>query len=142
MKRPASHVAASRRLKERGNHDRNAFERGNRLAAADQQEQAIAAFSECLQHNPQDWQALFNRGTAHMRLKQYPQALEDYLAAAALNPSSSNIKCNLAVLLKELGELTLAENLLLEVLQAEPQHAEAWSNLGVVCNTRCVTTMR
>jgi Flp pilus assembly protein TadD len=36
------------------------------------------------------------------------------------------------VLLKELGELTLAENLLLEVLQAEPQHAEAWSNLGVV----------
>jgi tetratricopeptide (TPR) repeat protein len=67
-----------------------------------------------------------------MRLKQYPQALEDYLAAAALNPSSSNIKCNLAVLLKELGELTLAENLLLEVLQAEPQHAEAWSNLGVV----------
>ena len=109
-----------------------AFERGNRLAAADQQEQAIAAFSSCLQYNPQDWQALFNRGTAHMRLKQYPQALEDYLAAAGLNPSSSNIKCNLAVLLKELGELTLAENLLLEVLQAEPQHAEAWSNLGVV----------
>jgi DNA ligase (NAD+) len=60
-----------------------AFERGNRLAAADQQEQAIAAFSSCLQHNPQDWQALFNRGTAHMRLKQYPQALEDYLAAGA-----------------------------------------------------------
>jgi len=109
-----------------------AFDRGNRLAAADQQEQAITAFSECLQHNPQDWQALFNRGTARMRLKQYPQALEDYLAAAALNPSSSNIKCNLAVLLKELGELALAENLLLEVLQAEPQHAEAWSNLGVV----------
>lgn len=109
-----------------------AFERGNRLTAANQQEQAIAAFSECLQHNPQDWQALFNRGTAQMRLKQYPQALEDYLAAAALNPASSNIKCNLAVLLKELGELALAENLLLEVLQAEPQHAEAWSNLGVV----------
>ena len=109
-----------------------AFERGNRLAAANQQEQAISAFSACLQANPQDWQALFNRGTARMRLKQYPQALEDYLAAAALNPGSSNIKCNLAVLLKELGELTLAENLLLEVLQTEPQHAEAWSNLGVV----------
>ena len=72
-----------------------AFERGNRLSAANQQEQAIAAFSECLQHNPQDWQALFNRGTAQMRLKQYPQALEDYLAAAALNPASSNISSSL-----------------------------------------------
>ncbi|PXX44348.1 tetratricopeptide repeat protein [Aquitalea magnusonii] len=109
-----------------------AFERGNRLAAADQQEQAIAAFSECLRHNAQDWQALFNRGTAQMRLKHYPLALEDYLAAAALKPTSTNIKCNLAVLLKELGELTLAENLLLEVLQAEPEHVDAWSNLGVV----------
>ncbi len=109
-----------------------AFERGNRLAAANQHEQAIAAFSECLRRNAQDWQALFNRGTAQMRLKHYPLALEDYLAAAALNPSSSNIKCNLAVLLKELGELALAENLLLEVLQAEPEHVDAWSNLGVV----------
>lgn len=110
----------------------SAFERGNRLAAAGDQQQAIAAFSECLRRNTQDWQALFNRGTAQMRLKQYPLALEDYLAAAALNPSSSNIKCNLAVLLKELGELALAESLLLEVLQTEPEHVDAWSNLGVV----------
>lgn len=109
-----------------------AFARGNRLAAAGQQQQAISAFDECLRDNPQDWQALFNRGNARMQLKQYPQALEDYLAAAALNPASCNIKCNLAVLLKELGELALAEQLLHEVLQAEPQHVDAWSNLGVV----------
>ncbi|MBV8679649.1 MAG: tetratricopeptide repeat protein, partial [Aquitalea sp.] len=83
----------------------SAFQRGNRLAAAGEHQQAITAFSECLRLDAADWQALFNRGTAQMRLKQYPQALEDYLAAAAINSTSSNIKCNLAVLLKELGEL-------------------------------------
>ncbi|WP_293766165.1 tetratricopeptide repeat-containing glycosyltransferase family protein [uncultured Aquitalea sp.] len=110
----------------------NAFEQGNQLQAAGRYEEAIAAFDRCLAQSPQDWQALFNRGNARMGLKRYHEALDDYLQAAALNPASANIKCNLAVLLKELGELPLAQNLLLEVLQAEPDHVDAWSNLGVV----------
>ncbi|EEG07000.1 Tetratricopeptide TPR_2 repeat protein [Pseudogulbenkiania ferrooxidans 2002] len=109
-----------------------AFERGNQLAAAGQFEEAIAAFDRCLAHNADDWQALANRGNARMKLKRYHLALDDYLRAAALNPASGSVKCNLAVLLKELGELTLAENLLRELLAAQPDHVDAWSNLGVV----------
>ncbi len=109
-----------------------AFERGNLLAAAGQFEAAIAAFDRCLAHDAGDWQALANRANARMKLKHYPQALDDYLQAAALNPAAGSIKCNLAVLLKELGELALAENLLRELLTAEPGHVDGWGNLGVV----------
>ena len=109
-----------------------AFERGNRLAAAGQFEEAIAAFDRCLAHDADDWQALANRGNARVKLKRYHLALDDYLRAAALNPASGSVKCNLAVLLKELGELTLAESLLRELLAAQPDHVDAWSNLGVV----------
>ncbi|OWY37942.1 hypothetical protein CEK28_14945 [Xenophilus sp. AP218F] len=109
-----------------------AFEQGNRLLAAGDYPQAIAAFDRCLAQDARDWQACFNRGTAWMRQKQYAQALQDYLRAAELNPASTNIKCNLAVLLKELGEFKLAETLLLEALGQDARQQEAWSNLGVV----------
>ena len=114
----------------------SAFERGNRLATAGQHQEAIAAFDACLQENAQDWQALSNRGNARFQLKQYPQALQDYMQAATLQPTSANIKCNLAALLKELGEMQLAESLLREALQHEPGHVDAWSNLGVLLQYR------
>ncbi|MDF0605085.1 tetratricopeptide repeat-containing glycosyltransferase family protein [Neisseriaceae bacterium TC5R-5] len=110
-----------------------AFERGNQFAAQENWQQAIHAFDQCIAANPQDWQALSNRANACLKLGNNVQALDDYLAAATLNPQSISIKCNLAVLLKELGELALAESMLREVLQAEPKHVDAWSNLGVVC---------
>ena len=110
-----------------------AFEQGNQLMAAGQHQQAIACFDRCLQDNPQDWQAWLNRGNARMALRQLNLALEDYLQASTLQPQASSVKVNLAVLLKELGELALAESLLREVLGQEPGHADAWSNLGTIC---------
>lgn len=113
-----------------------AFKQGNRLAAEGRWREAEQAFDQCLRLNAQDWQALANRANARLRQGDSARALDDYLAAAALNPQSVNIKCNLAVLLKELGELELAEALLREALAAEPEHVDAWSNLGVVLQHR------
>ncbi|MCS3805192.1 Flp pilus assembly protein TadD [Chromobacterium alkanivorans] len=113
-----------------------AFERGNQLAAQGRWREAEQAFDQCLRQNAGDWQALANRANARLRQGDSARALDDYLAAAALNPQSVNIKCNLAVLLKELGELELAEALLREALAAEPEHVDAWSNLGVVLQHR------
>lgn len=113
-----------------------AFEQGNRLAAEGRWREAEQAFGQCLRRNAKDWQALANRANARLRQGDSARALDDYLAAAALNPQSVNIKCNLAVLLKELGELELAEALLREALAAEPEHVDAWSNLGVVLQHR------
>ncbi|WP_227106783.1 tetratricopeptide repeat protein [Chromobacterium rhizoryzae] len=113
-----------------------AFEQGNRLAAEGRWREAEQAFDQCLRRNAKDWQALANRANARLRQGDSARALDDYLAAAALNPQSVNIKCNLAVLLKELGELELAEALLREALGAEPEHVDAWSNLGVVLQYR------
>ncbi|WP_434632907.1 tetratricopeptide repeat protein [Chromobacterium sp. CV08] len=108
------------------------FDEGNRRVAAGDWQGAIAAFDRCLLANPKDWQALANRAGARLQSGDNARALDDYMAAAALNPASANIKSNLAVLLKELGELELAGQLLEEALAAEPGHVDAWSNLGVV----------
>ncbi|AXE29249.1 hypothetical protein DK842_04565 [Chromobacterium phragmitis] len=108
------------------------FDAGNRHAAAGDWRGAIESFDLCLARNPKDWQALANRANAWLRLDDTARALDDYLAAAALNPESANLKSNLAVLLKELGELELACKLLEEALASEPGHVDAWSNLGVV----------
>ncbi|MDH0343851.1 tetratricopeptide repeat-containing glycosyltransferase family protein [Chromobacterium haemolyticum] len=113
-----------------------AFEQGNQFAAEGRWREAEQAFDQCLRRNAKDWQALANRANARLRQGDSARALDDYLAAAALNPQSVNIKCNLAVLLKELGELELAEALLREALAAEPEHVDAWSNLGVVLQHR------
>lgn len=113
-----------------------AFEQGNQLLAAGLGEQAIACFDACIAASPTDWQAWLNRGNARMMLCQPDQALEDYLQASAINPHAASIKVNLAVLLKDLGELALAEALLREVLAQAPDHADAWSNLGTVCYYR------
>lgn len=113
-----------------------AFEQGNQLLAAGLGEQAIACFDACIAANPADWQAWLNRGNARMMQCQPDQALEDYLQASAINPHAASIKVNLAVLLKDLGELALADALLREVLAQAPDHADAWSNLGTVCYYR------
>ena len=105
---------------------------GNRRMAAGDWRGAIMAFDRCLAADAKDWQALANRANAWARLEENARALDDYMAAAALNPGSANIKSNLAVLLKELGELELAGKLLEEALAADPAHVDAWSNLGVV----------
>ncbi|MBX9349883.1 tetratricopeptide repeat-containing glycosyltransferase family protein [Chromobacterium vaccinii] len=108
------------------------FDEGNRRVVAGDWQGAIAAFDRCLLVNPRDWQALANRASARLQAGDSSRALDDYMAAAALNPASANIKSNLAVLLKELGELELAGKLLEEALASEPGHVDAWSNLGVV----------
>lgn len=110
----------------------SAFERGNRVLDAGNTADAIEAFSECLTNDPTDWQAAGNRAMARMKDGQHALALDDYLLALSIKPDANGIKINLSVLLKELGELALAETMLREVLTAEPEQADAWSNLGLV----------
>ncbi|WP_051229293.1 tetratricopeptide repeat protein [Paludibacterium yongneupense] len=112
--------------------DDDAFSRGNDLAAAGRCDEAVAAFTLCLERSPDDWQAMCNRGNAWMQLKRYDRAMDDYMAAAALAPDATSVKTNLGVLLKELGQLDLAAKMLTESLQHDPSQADAWSNLGVV----------
>lgn len=110
----------------------DAFARGNALAAQGRFDEAAAAFGQCLEHAPDDWQALCNRGNAWMQLKRYHLAMDDYVRAGGLAPTATSVKTNLGALLKELGQLELAERVLCESLTQDPRQADAWSNLGVV----------
>lgn len=113
-------------------HAERLFALGNACLQAGQYEEAISAFDALLQADPADWQALANRAQAHYRLKHFDLALEDYYQALTIKPDAPSVLSNFGVLLKELGQLELAEALLRDALKLNPELVDAWSNLGVV----------
>ena len=101
------------------------FETGNQQLSSGQFMLAIESFSQLLLQAPEDWQALSNRAMAYFRIGSYDKSLDDYCVALNLRQDSPNLLANFAVLLKELGQLDLAQNLLQQALQLEPEHAVA-----------------
>ncbi len=61
---------------------------------------------------------------------RYDLALDLYFKAMERLPDSAEVKNNLAVLLKQLGETALAEQCLHEALSLRPDYADALNNLG------------
>jgi len=108
------------------------FSAGNQDLAAGRLQAAIAAFSQILLEQADDWQALGNRALAHYRAGAYDKSLQDYCLALQIRPDADHLLTNFAVLLKELGQLASAEALLRQALQQNARNADAWSNLGIV----------
>ncbi|MBV8048680.1 MAG: tetratricopeptide repeat protein [Paludibacterium sp.] len=77
-----------------------------------------------------DWRACFDLGNQCYARGDYPQALDHYLQALNLNQGSWEVRNNLAVLLKLLGERAVAETCLREALALNPDYLDAWINLG------------
>ena len=61
-----------------------AMERGNKFSFAKNFEQALAAYDEAIELNPQLAEAFNNRGAVKYELGQYSAAIEDYTAAIKL----------------------------------------------------------
>lgn len=60
----------------------------NRLISENQLDRAIGLLSEAIAGNPGDAEALFMRGRIYWRKGKRSEAISDYEAAAALDPSS------------------------------------------------------
>jgi tetratricopeptide (TPR) repeat protein len=86
-----------------------------------------------LERRDRDAEAWFNLGLAEERLTRFPEAIAAYERALALAPARPNeIRTRLAVVLTANGRHERATALLREVLNEDPDNAEAHYGLGLL----------
>jgi tetratricopeptide (TPR) repeat protein len=105
---------------------------GGRYAAA------IARFNETLARDPHFMRAYDNLGLCYEALDDVDQAIDHYRAAIRLNRQQSTKSpwppTNLAILLRQRGELEEAGSLLREALRYDANFANGHYELGVLLN--------
>jgi len=108
---------------------------GTTLASLQQHEAAIAAFQTALagRLDADDRRAAyFHVGNELSALRRYEEAIQNYRAAIELDPNAAQARFNLALALREQGQLPAAAEQLRALLERHPEAAEAQHALGVV----------
>lgn len=77
-------------------------------------------------------QAMLDAGHAQMAIGDYEAALAEYQRAAALTGLSPDVQSAIGSANLRLGRLDQAETWLRAAVEADPDYAAAWNNLGVV----------
>jgi len=93
---------------------------------------AIAAFDKVLASNPRNAQARFQRAWAMAKLGRDDDAIQAFAEMAQDFPELPEPHNNLALLYAKRGDLKRAEAELLLAIDAKPDYAIAYSNLGDV----------
>jgi len=102
------------------------------LAAQQRWEEALAACRTALAHDAADVRAWFLLGLWQQMLQRLPEAQAAYERCLELAPAHQAARHNLAFCLQRQWELPRAEDLIRELLAAEPNRPEGWSLLGVI----------
>lgn len=99
-------------------------------------ENALLHYDQALSAQPQDFQALSNKGAALQKLRRFDEALSSYDAAIALTKKHAAIFNNRGVTLQELHRLGDAINDFDAAVALEPRYADAYVNRGFVHHLR------
>jgi tetratricopeptide (TPR) repeat protein len=91
-----------------------------------------AANEQRLRINPSDAQALVNLGRVHMARRQFEQARQRFIEAAAANPALDDPHYHLGVLYRLSGQLKAALAAFSRAVQLNPENARAHGNLGLI----------
>lgn len=70
-------------------------------------DQAIRYYSKALEINPNYVEAIYGRGSASFIRQDYPNALNDYLAAEKISPGYPNLQNNLVLAMRETAKMML-----------------------------------
>jgi tetratricopeptide (TPR) repeat protein len=100
------------------------YERANRLAAAGQREEAIAAYGEAIDLFPLFFEAIDNRALTYMELDRLPEALDDFERSLQVNPEGVTAVFSRAECWMKLGHLDAAEGAFQEGLERFAEHKE------------------
>jgi predicted O-linked N-acetylglucosamine transferase (SPINDLY family) len=105
---------------------------GRQMLRAQRLEEALLLFHRALALEPDNIEALGNRGSVLGALGRYDEALGDYDRALALSPGHAMLLFNRGNALRFLGRYDEALESYDLALKANPGMAEAWSNRGIV----------
>ena len=99
-------------------------------------DEAVQAYLEAIECNPQAAGALVNLGTIHYRLRQFKEAESYYVRALEADPNYALAHFNLGNLYDERGDLTTAHRCYESALRINPRYADAHFNLALLCERR------
>jgi len=99
-------------------------------------EQAIEAYLEAIDYNPNAAGALVNLGTIRYRLHEFKEAENYYTRALAADPNYPLAHFNLGNLYDERGDLTKATACYEAALRINPRYGDAHFNLALLCERR------
>lgn len=94
-------------------------------------EVAIEDYSRALAYDPHSVNALYNRGTTFLALKNIPRAIADFNAVLKLKPGRADALNNRGLALLERGDLDAAIDDFMAAIRLETSFAFAYNNRGV-----------
>ncbi len=104
--------------------------RGQALARSGKTEQALAEFNAAITLDPNNADALYNRGLLYQGEKQHQVAIDDFTAANGLTPQRAEPLLGRAISYLALDKVTEAVADLDEAVQSDPQNAQIWTTRG------------
>ena len=96
-------------------------------------EDAVAAYRQAIELNPDASGALVNLGTIAFRMRKLKEAAEYYARAMQADPEYPLAHFNLGNLHDEQGNLENARKHYLEAIRLNPRYADAYFNLALLC---------
>jgi tetratricopeptide (TPR) repeat protein len=106
--------------------------RGQALVRSGKTDEALAEFDHAIALDPNNADALYNRGLLYQSDKQHPLAIDDFSAANGLTPQRAEPLLARAISYLALDKLKEAAADLDEASEADPQNAQIWTTRGLV----------
>jgi len=92
----------------------------------------IENYKEILRKDPHNLQALISIGNLYYDSRQDRLAIDAYRKALGIDPSNSNVRTDMAVCYRRIGDFDSAIRELEKAIAANPRHYQSRYNLGVI----------
>jgi len=112
---------------------------GDQALAQKQPDLAVIEYNKCLSNNPPTFKALSNLGIAYAQQKKFPQAIQTYGQAVALDSDNATVRINLGLAYMKTNRPKEASEQFALSLMANPHDAKA---LELLAYAHCVGRLR